>query len=162
VGSGVLRACLPWLLIVLAVVDWALLRNGTVAHPQWVLAALVGAAMALLLARLAVGVRELVAGGRSRLAAAGRTVGLLGVLLALGAGLTNWLLRLDGFLILREGEMVTLDRGAHLQEFEAGLLARLETMDLTLGLEELELLPASAAAVLSGRLRLRAANRHPS
>jgi hypothetical protein len=67
---------------------------------------------------------------------------LVGVLLALTAGMANWLLRLQGTLILSEREAVPLHGGTALQVFDAGVLARLEEMGVSLVLEELELLPA--------------------
>lgn len=62
-----------------------------------------------------------------------------GLLLALVGGSANWLLSLQGYVILVEGESVALHGGGQLQEFAAGPLARLEEMGVTLALGELEL-----------------------
>jgi hypothetical protein len=139
-----MRAWLPWLLILLALADWALLRSGRVSHPSWILAALVLGAIALLVLRLVTAARDVRSMERRRVTGIARLIALAGVVVVLGSGFANWSLRLDGFVILQEGERVPLHQGAHLQEFEAGPLASLDEMQLTLGLEKLELRPAAS------------------
>lgn len=77
-----------------------------------------------------------------------------GLLLVLGGGLANWLLSLQGVVILNELEGVPLAGGSHLQEFEYGPLSRPSELNLTLQLEELRLDPVSEGFVAVSRLRL--------
>lgn len=77
-----------------------------------------------------------------------------GLLLIVGGGLANWLLSLQGFVVLTELEAVPLAGGTHLQEFEKGALSRPEEMNLTLQLEELRFEPAPEGFLPVSRLRL--------
>jgi len=143
----VLRAfgrLLPWLLLLVAVADWVALRAGRLKHPPWLLGALVGLTVLLLVGRIAVIVgtvrgRRL---ARGSLLAEALLVG--GVLAALGAGSANWLLGFQGFVVLHEGQGFPLHGGSgfHLQQLHTGPLARLDEMRLVTTLEELELVPA--------------------
>jgi hypothetical protein len=131
-----------WGLGILACIDWWLLRSTSLAHSSWVLAALV-AAVLLLLIGLAVDTG--IGLQRGRLSRGGALTTLLlvvGCLVLLGAGATNWLFSLQGFVILREGEQVPLYHGSHLEHFQQGPLSRIEEMDLMLGLEKLEVVAA--------------------
>ena len=133
---------LGWLLLAVAVADWVSLRRGTVAHSPAVLAVLVGAVLVCLGIRLGLLVGGLI---RHTSRPFGRLAELMltaGVLLALSAGMANWLLHLQGTVILNENEAVPLHGGTALQVFEAGPLARLEEMGVSLALAELELAPA--------------------
>jgi hypothetical protein len=134
-------ALLPWLALAAAVADWALLKSGRLSHSPWVLTALVGMALAGLLARAAAVLVEAVRGRRPPVGAAGELLLVLGVLASLLGGLANWSLGLQGFVVLYEGEAVPLHEGGHLQHFEAGPLARLEEMEFVLELGEVELVP---------------------
>lgn len=137
----------PWLVLGLAVADWAALKGGLLEHPPVILAALAALAMIALLARGALCALVVV---RTRRAAAGaEMLVVLGVVLALAAGTANWLLGLQGFVVLSEGERVPLTGGSHLTELVQGPLARLEEMEVVLDLEEVELLPAGPAAARS-------------
>ncbi len=137
--AGLLVGSSPWLLLVLAIGDWWLLRSGALRHPPWILAVLVAAAIVLLLAQLAGILRGVASGRRPRGAGLGRALLLAGLAVALAAGLANWLLSLQGFVVLLEGQAVPLHGGSHLQHFESGPLSRIEEMDIALALVSLEL-----------------------
>jgi hypothetical protein len=94
-------------------------------------AACVAEAVAIVVARRRGGI------GRVR-AAAGIAI-VAGVLAVCGGGLANWLLSLQGAVVLTEGESVILSRTGQLQEFEAGPLSDLDEMRLALRLVEVEL-----------------------
>jgi len=111
-------------------------------HPTWVLAGLAAAAMLAMAARLAGVLLALGHRRRPRVAGSAEVLLLAGLLTALAGGFTNWLMALQGFVILHEGEMVPLTGGSHLQAFEGGPWARIEEMSLTLGLEEVDLVDA--------------------
>jgi len=129
----------PWLLLLLAVADWVGLKAGRLEHPAWLLAALVGGAVLALGSRLIVVAQGLRPGSERRGRAAGESLLIAGILVALVAGSANWLLGLQGFVVLLEGEAVPLHGGTHLQQFDGGPLARIDEMDVALLLEELEL-----------------------
>jgi len=135
-----------WVLLALAVADWMWLRRGSAPHPPSWLVALVGLTTVAFLARglavLAAALRGLV----RPVTAAGELLAILGVVGALAAGSANWLLGLQGYVILREREVARLREGADLQMFEAGPLADLEEMDLRIGLDELEFVPTGDGA----------------
>jgi len=140
-------AGLVWLPLGVAVADWLALKTGLLGHEPWVVAVLVGVAALSLLVRSVWLVRRLVAGrGSLRLAGASEVVLIVGVLMALGAGTANWLLSLQGFVVLHEGESVPLGGGRHLQELVGGPLARIEEMEVVIGLQEVELLPVGPVA----------------
>jgi hypothetical protein len=155
-------AALPWLLLGLAAADWVALKTGWLPHPPEVLAALATLAILSLLARFLLTLRELSAAPgnrrRGRLATAAETLLVAGLLAALAAGSLHWARGVQGFVVLYEGEAVPLDHGSHLQELTLGPLARLEDLDLVLGLEELELRPLGGGA-FSPRSRLRVEHR---
>jgi hypothetical protein len=132
----------PWLLLLLAVADWVGLKAGRLEHPAWLLAVLVGGAVLALGTRLIVATWGMRPGSGRRGHAAGESLLIAGILVALLAGSANWLLGLQGFVVLLEGEAVPLHGGSHLQQFDGGPLARLEEMELALLLEELELVAA--------------------
>jgi hypothetical protein len=132
-----------------AAADWVALKAGLFGHSPVLLAALAGLAMAALLVR---GVVRSIDLARSRRPVAGaEALVIFGVLTALGAGTANWLLGLQGFVVLYEGERVPLAGGSHLQELVGGPLARIGEMDVVLGLEEVELLPVGSAAATGER-----------
>lgn len=137
-------AGLGWALLAAAVADWYALRRGTLAHSPALLAVLVAAAMAAFVLRLAWVARLAAKERRRRPSRLAETVLLCGVLVSLVAGMANWLLGLQGFAVLLEGETVRLDAGEQLQGFDAGPLARLEEMGVRVGLLAVELVPADA------------------
>lgn len=78
-----------------------------------------------------------------------------GVLLVLGGGMANWLLSLQGFVILTEGTAMPLSMTSHLQAFEGGPLSNVYEMDMTLELAELELVAGgSGRPVPQSRIRV--------
>jgi len=133
---------LPWLLLLVAVADWIGLKSGSVRHAPWLLAGLVGAVIISLLVRLVAVSWSLRTRRRKPGPAIGEALLVVGVLLSLLAGMANWTLGLQGFVVLNEGEAVPLHGGSHLQQFDGGPLARMDEMNVVLTLEELELLPA--------------------
>jgi hypothetical protein len=141
-------AVFGWLLLGVAIADWWALRNGVVHHPPSLLAVVVVTAVPALAARLAVQLAALARRGGRILPKIAEATLLAGVLFALGAGSANWLLGLQGFVILNEREAVRLDGGGQLQAFEAGPLARLEEMRLFLALNELDLVAEGSSGFL--------------
>ena len=103
---GRLIPVLGWLLLAVAIADWVALRRGLAPNPPSVLAVLVAVTVLAFVARVAqIGWR--VSGGRARWPAAiAESAVILGVVVALTAGTVNWLLSLQGFVILQEGENV--------------------------------------------------------
>jgi hypothetical protein len=132
----------PWLLLLVAIADWIGLQSGAVSHPPWILALLGGTVIVSLLGRLLVVPWSLRAGRRKAGPAIGESLLVAGVLIALVAGMANWMLGLQGFVVLNEGDAVPLHGGSHLQQFDGGPLARIEEMRIALALEELNLHPA--------------------
>jgi len=148
-------AILGWSLLGLAVLDWFALRKGVAPHSPPLLAAIVALALAAFAVRLACVLTAIVRLPTGRARRGSEALLLLGTLLALAAGMANWALGLQGFVILSEGEEVHLHGGSELQRFEAGPLARLAETDLELRLDELELVPAGPGGFIPrSRLRL--------
>ena len=136
-------AWVGWLLLAVAVADWLALRRGVLDHNPALLAILVGGVLVLLGGRSVWLLWRLRSPDR-RFSGVGELTLLVGVLLALTAGMANWLLRLQGTVILSEREAVPLHGGMALQVFEAGPLSRPEEMGLSMGLMEMELVAAGA------------------
>jgi hypothetical protein len=135
---GVLR----WALLVVAITDLAALKTGLVSHAHVVLAWLMGAALLVFGARviqLAIPPFGRALPPAHRLA---RLAVAAGVVVALAGGLANWLLGLQGYVILHEQEKARLRAGAELQAFEPGPWADIDELEVLLGLDELELVPA--------------------
>ena len=132
-------AVLGWLCLLLAVADWVALRRGAAGHSPAVLALLVSVVLICLAGRALILGRALIARTGRRLGRASELALTAGVMLALAAGMANWLLRLQGTMILNEREVVPLHGGTALEVFETGVLSRLEEMGLSLALDELEL-----------------------
>lgn len=132
---------LPWVLLLFAAADWLALKTGALSHPPWVLAALVGILALAFLARGSQVLGRVWRGRRRSGSAAGEILLVAGILVALVAGTVNWLLSLQGFLVLHEGQAAPLHGGSHLQEIEAGPLARFGEMHWMLALREVDLLP---------------------
>jgi hypothetical protein len=155
----IVRRSYLWLPLLLAVVDWGLLRLGLLDHPAWIIGVLATLALAGWLFELG---RTWYLVGRSRLppvSAVARTVAIAGALLVLGAGVANWAWSLQGYVVLRELEAMPVLAGGHLRALERGPLADLQQLDLTLQLEELELLPSERAGFFpASRLRVRGAD----
>ena len=131
-----------WGLGLLACADWWLLRATSLVHPAWVLAGLVAAVLLLLVGLVVDTGIGLLRGRLSRGRGGVALLFVVGCLVTLGAGSVNWLFSLQGFVILREGELVPLNHGTHVEQFQSGPLSRLEEMDLVLGLEKLEIVAA--------------------
>jgi hypothetical protein len=152
----------PWLLLGLAFADLAALKTGIISHAPAGLAAIFGATLVAFLARIAQVSWDL---GRARRTLGGgipELVLLAGFVAVVVGGMTNWLLGLQGAVILSEGETVRLHRGAELQVFEAGPLARLDEMKMVVTLDELELIPAGPDAFYPlSRLRVRRRDDEP-
>jgi hypothetical protein len=138
--------------LAVAIVDWLALRRGWVSHSPALLAGLV----ALLLLVLTVGAGRVIAGLARGSVRCGRGGGelllVLGLLLAASAGMTNWLLSLQGFTILIEGERIELAAGRQLQDFAAGPFSDLAEMGITLELRDLELSPEPGGYVPESRI----------
>lgn len=147
----------PWLLLLLAAADLMVLKTGRLNHSPEVLAALFAVAAVAFVVRW-VQLAGTVARGPGRGRELGELLAVSGLLLALAGGSANWLLGLQGYVILVEAESVALHGGGQLQEFTAGPLARLEEMGVTMTLGEMELVPtgqgrfypASRIAIESG------------
>jgi len=129
------------LLLAVSITDWVVLRRGHTPNPPAVLAVLVAATVLAFIARI-VQIGWRIPPGRTRWGPAiAEMCVVLGVVAALTAGTVNWLLSLQGFVILQEGETVALEGGTQLQVFEAGPMARLDEMELSLSMDEVELSP---------------------
>jgi hypothetical protein len=128
-------------LLALAVLDWLALRKGWLEHSPFVLAGLVSLLLIVTVVSMGNTLRVLWIDPAIRGRYAARLLLLSGILIAGIGGSVNWLLSLQGVVVLSEGEIVPLSTGAHLQEFEAGLLSNIDEMQLGLQLEELELVP---------------------
>jgi len=133
----ILQTALAGLLVV-AGVDLAGFKLGAWRQTPVLLAVLMGAAGLLGVAEAALTARDL-ARGPSRLARAGKLAALLGLLAMAGGGLVSWLSAIRGFVVLLEGEKISLAGGRNLRGLEAGVLAPTRDLDATLGLLSLEL-----------------------
>lgn len=138
-----LAPALPWLLLLLGAADLIALKTGAVRHQPSVLAALFGAAGLAFTLRFVQVLRSVMRLEERRGRAIAETLLVLGILMVLAGGMANWLLGLQGFVILLEGETARLHAGAELQAFAAGPLARLEEMELQVLLKEVELIPGA-------------------
>jgi hypothetical protein len=134
-----------WLLLLLGALDLVALKAGWISHDPALLAVLVAAALIAFLVRVVQLARSL-SSDRRRFRTLAAIVGSTGVVVGLLAGMANWLLSLQGFAILAEGDSVALHGGTALQEFDAGPLARIEEMGVHLLLDELELVPEGPEA----------------
>lgn len=130
-----------WCLLGLSIADWWALRRGAVQHPPTLLAAVVVLVVVCFGLRMVVLAWHLTTDRSRPIRRAAELTVLAGIILALLAGTANWLLRLQGTVILSEREAVPLHGGSALQVFEGGVFSNIEEMGLTLALEELELRP---------------------
>jgi hypothetical protein len=134
----------PWAFVLSAVVDLIAIRAHWVSHRPSILAGLFA------LAIVALGVRGVALGTSCRAAIPGRAtaaaelLAIVGALITLGAGTANWLLGLQGYVILSQGESIRLQEGARLQAFVSGPLARVDEMDVVVTLDELDLVERGA------------------
>jgi hypothetical protein len=131
-----------WASLALAVVDLTALKAGLVSHSHWILASLMVTALLAFSARVVQQVILLFLRRQRSLRLLARMAVAAGVALALGGGLANWALGLQGYVILTETEKARLRGGAELQGFEPGPLGDVAELDVVLGLDELELVPA--------------------
>ncbi|MGB3564207.1 MAG: hypothetical protein WBC09_14255 [Thermoanaerobaculia bacterium] len=129
---------IPWLLLLLAGADLVALKAELLNHRSEVLAVLFGLTAVIFVIRW-IQLLQLVASGPRQGRQQGELLTVSGLLLALAGGSTNWLLSLQGYVILVEGDSVVLNSGGQLQDFTAGPLARLEELGITIALGELEL-----------------------
>jgi hypothetical protein len=138
-------AGLGWGLLVLAAVVLVSFKMGYYRAPPFLLATLFLGAMGCLGGRallvLLLSLRRLrpLGSGLAEVTLLG------GILLALAAGTANWMLGLQGAVVLMEGEEVRLQGGTRLQAFDAGPFARLEELVYSMGLDELELISEGAS-----------------
>jgi hypothetical protein len=80
----------------------------------------------------------------------------LSILAVFAAGSANWLLGLQGFMVLVEGDTVPLFApGRQMDGFEAGPLADPGEMRITLRLDKVELVPRDDGFVPEGRLSVK-------
>lgn len=128
-------------LLGLAVADLVAQRREWLPLHPGLLAALVGLLLLLLVVDAGWLVAELTRRRVPLLRGAAGLTWRAGLLLALGAGTAHWLLSLQGFVVLSEGDAVPVGSTAHLQEFDAGPLARPEDFNVLLQLERVELAP---------------------
>ena len=154
--SSIMRRWYLWGFLAAAVVDWVLLTRGVVEHPFWVLSIFVMLAVmgwAFEIIRTVV-----LAFGRQLRPLTGitRLMMLSGLAAAFGFGISNWLWSLQGYVVLKEREAMPLHGGSHLLAFEAGPLSDPASLDLTLQLEELTLVPTSEGGLYTrSRLRIK-------
>ena len=135
-------ALLRWVLLVAAIIDLAALKTGMVSHSHFVLAWLMAAVMLAFGARLVqLVVRRFRGSSRQVHAYASMTVAA-GIFIAVGGGLANWMLGLQGYVILIEQEKVRLQGGVELQAFEPGPLAAIGELEVVVGLDDLDLVPS--------------------
>lgn len=146
-------------LVVTAVVHWLALRRGWVTPRPALFAAHVSAILLVTLARAALLAAGLWSGREPRGSGLGQLLVIAGLLTAGGGGLLNWLLGLQGAVILTELDVVPLSHSTHLQEFDSGPLADVDEMRLTLQLQELGLEAAGPGAFLpASTIRVRRSN----
>jgi len=154
-------AWIGWLLLLLAVADWFVLRSRPDLHPPWLLACLVGVTLASFIGRSIQVAWTLRKERHHRGRAAAELILLSGLLTILLGGMANWLLGFQGFVILSEGDTVPLHGVSHLRGFEAGPFARLEEMGMALALDEVDLVPAGSGFYPLSRLRFWGSGEEP-
>lgn len=129
------------------------MRRGWVPMVPAAFAAAVGAFMLAgavwLVAAVMAGVRR----GRFPVTSAAEILTAAGLLTVAAGGMTNWLMGLQGTVILLEGEQTTLSKPSQLLAFDAGPLARRVEMGGFLQLLELKLVPAAGGFIPESRLR---------
>jgi hypothetical protein len=131
-----------WASLILAVADLTALKAGLVSHSHWILASLMVIALLAFAARLAQQLILLFRRSQRSLRLLARMAIAAGIALSLGGGLANWALGLQGYVILTEKEKARLKGGVELQGFEPGPLGDVGELDVVLGLDEMELVPA--------------------
>jgi hypothetical protein len=148
-----------WAFLTAAVVDWVLLTKGVVEHPFWVLSIFVVVSVMGWVFEI-IRTVALASGRQLRpLTIITRLMMLCGLAAAFGFGVGNWLWSLQGYVVLKEHEAMPLHGGSHLMAFEAGPLSDLESLDLTLQLEELTLVPTPDGGLYAqSRLRIQGAD----
>jgi hypothetical protein len=128
-----------WILLALSILDWVLLRRGSAPNPPSWLGVLVGVTVLVFVVRAVAVLVGALRRTRPPLASAGELLTVAGIVTALIAGSANWLLGLQGYVILHEREIARLRHGVDLQLFDAGPLASLDEMNLRIGLDAVEL-----------------------
>jgi hypothetical protein len=124
------------------------IRSGVLAPWPLALAAIAGAMTAAAAVALVVAIVRAVTSRAGRWARASEATLLTGLLLAAGAGLANWAFSYRGFVVLTEGEEVSIADGEQLQGAIAGPLARSAELEGRLRLAEVELTPAGPGGFL--------------
>jgi hypothetical protein len=152
----VLRRWYLWAFLAAAVLDWMILTKSVIEHPFWVLSifvvlAIIGWLFELVRTAILVADRTITAP-----VAVARWMMLTGLVSAFGFGVGNWLWSLQGYVVLKEREAMPLHGGSHLLAFEAGPISDPASLDLTLQLEELTLVPTSEGGLYTrSRLRIK-------
>jgi hypothetical protein len=144
-----------WAFLAAAVADWVLLTRGILEHPYWVLSIFVVLAV---IGWLFECVRTAILAGRRELppiTTVARLLVLSSLIIIFGSGVANWLWSLQGYVVLKETEAMPLHGGSHLVAFESGPLSDLASLDLTVQLEQLTLVPTPEGGLFAqSRLRI--------
>ena len=148
------------LCLAVSVVYFTAFKQGAVPANPLALALLAGSTLVAALGVLGEAAWLTARGRLPRGVAAGRSLVALGLLAMGGAGLANWLLSLQGAMILTEGEARPLSQGSHLDEFVAGPLASPQALDIIVGLREVELISAGTGGAFVPRLELEVSAGH--
>jgi len=135
-------ALLRWALLVAAIADLAALKSGRVSHSHFVLAWLMAAVMLVFGARLVQLVILRLRCSSRQVQTYARMAVAAGIFIAVGGGLANWMLGLQGYVILIEQEKARLQGGVELQAFEPGPLSNIGELDVVVGLDDLDLVPS--------------------
>lgn len=128
-----------WLVLAVAAADLIAFRSGIFRHEPWIIGLLAVSASIFFLARLLQLITQMATDHHRRWSRATEALALAGVLLALGAGTTNWMMRLQGYVVLQEGDVVPLADSNHLAKLDAGPFSSRDELELLVGLEEVEL-----------------------
>jgi hypothetical protein len=140
---NVCRAATATLLLA-AAADLVAARRGWLEPRAPVLGALV-VLLAIAAAATLGGALFQAARGPRRVSAGAEALAAAGLLAIAAGGITNWVLAVQGFVLLREREPFRLSRTADIQAFTHGPLADLRELDLTIALGRLELAAAGEA-----------------
>lgn len=119
-------------------------RSGAMEARPWLVAAVGGVAALAAAGALACAVQRVMAErGRRAAAAGGEAAVMAGLLVVIGVGFANWLFEYRAFLLLTEGDRVTLGTERHLREVTTGPLGAVGSLSGTVELAKVELRPSS-------------------
>ena len=150
------------LLLGYAIIYFAAFKTGLIPVRPEVFAALIAVLVICLLVEFVYSLQTLMRKRIKPFSGIARLLLVSGLLLTFSAGMMNWLLSLQGAVILSELEAIPLSRTAHLQEFEAGPLSNVDEMQMTLQLEKLILRPGGGGTFTPfSRLRFLRADKPP-